>query len=55
MQVRSSRQNDKIEQWVMGRAIKVEVLESILGNKKKKFVSLFICPSDEDKPYLSVT
>ncbi len=38
-----------------GKGIKVEVLGSILGNKKKKVFILFICPGEEDKQYLSVT
>ncbi len=35
--MRSSRQNDKSEQWVMHWAVKDEVLRSILGSKKQKF------------------
>ena len=34
--MRSSRQNDKLEQWVMHRAVKDEVLGSILGSNKQK-------------------
>ena len=34
--MRSSRQNDKLEQWVMHTAAKDEVLGSILGSKKQK-------------------
>ncbi len=33
-QVRSFRQNEMLEQWVMDRAAIVEVLGSILGSKK---------------------
>ena len=32
--MRSSNQNDKLEQWVMKRAFKDEVLGSILGSKE---------------------
>ena len=40
-QMRSSRQNDKLEQWVMHTAVKDEVLGSILGsNKPKNFFHL---------------
>ena len=35
-QVGSIRQNDKLEQWVMQRAVKDEVLGSILGSNKHK-------------------
>ncbi len=34
-QMRSSRQNDKLEQWAMHRAAKHEILESNLGIKKQ--------------------
>ncbi len=34
--MRNSRQNDKLEQWVMLRAVKDDVLGSILGCKKQK-------------------
>ncbi len=34
-QMRSSRQNDKLEQWVMHRAVKDEVQGSILGSNKQ--------------------
>ena len=38
---RRSSQNDKLEQWVMHRAVKDEVLGSILGcNKQKVFFDL---------------
>ena len=33
---RRSSQNDKLEQWVMHRAVKDEVLGSILGSNKQK-------------------
>ena len=33
----SSRQNDKLEQWVMDSAVEVDVLGLILGSKKKFF------------------
>ena len=33
---RRSSQNDKLEQWVMQRTVKDEVLGSILGNNKQK-------------------
>ena len=36
-QIRSSRQIDKLEQWIMNRAVKDEVLGSILGSNKKSF------------------
>ena len=36
-QVRSSRHNDRVEQWFMDRSVKVEVLGSILGSQKKSF------------------
>ena len=40
-QMRNSRQNDKLEQWVMHTAVKDEVLGSILGsNKQKNFFHL---------------
>ena len=35
-QMRSSRQNDKLEQGVMHRAVKDEALGSIFGSKKQK-------------------
>ena len=35
-QIRSSRQNDKLEQWVMQTAVKDVVLGSILGSNKQK-------------------
>ena len=35
-QMRSSWQYDKIEQWVMHRAVKDEVLGSTLGSNKQK-------------------
>ena len=35
-QMSCNRQNDKLEQWVMHRAVKDEVLGSILGSKKQK-------------------
>ena len=39
--MRSSRQNDKLEQWVMHTAVKDVVLGSILGcNKQKVFFHL---------------
>ena len=39
--MRRSSQNDKLEQWVMHRAVKDEVLGSILGcNKQKVFFDL---------------
>ena len=34
--MRSSRQNDKLEQWVMQTAVKDVVLESILGSNQQK-------------------
>ena len=34
--MRRSSQNDKLEQWVMHRAVKDEVLGSILGSNKQK-------------------
>ena len=36
-QMRSSRQNDKVEQWKVHRAVKDEVQGSILFNNKQKF------------------
>ena len=44
-QMRSSRQNDKLEQWVMQTAVKDVVLGSILGSNKQKvfFSPLIIC------------
>ncbi len=41
--IRRSRQNEKLKQWVMERAIKDVVLGSILGRKRETFLSLFIC------------
>ncbi len=42
-QMRSSRQNDKLEQWVMHRAVKDEVLGSSNGsNKQKVFPPLIV-------------
>ena len=35
-QMRNSRQNDKLEQWVMHTAVKDEVLGSILGSNEQK-------------------
>ena len=35
--MKSSRQNVKLEQWVMDRAVKVDVLGSNLGNIKRVF------------------
>ena len=34
--MRSSTQNDKLEQWVMHRDVKDEVFGSILGSNKQK-------------------
>ena len=34
--MRRSRQNDKLEQWVMHGAVKDEVLGSILGSNKQR-------------------
>ena len=34
--MRRSSQNNKLEQWVMHRAVKDEVLGSILGSNKQK-------------------
>ena len=34
--MRSNMQNDKLEQWVMHRAVKDEVLGSIPGSNKQK-------------------
>ena len=40
-QMRSSRQIDKLQQWVMHRVVKDEVLGSILGcNNQKDFFDL---------------
>ena len=39
-QMRSSRQNDKLDQWVMHRAVKHDILGSILGCKNQKVFSL---------------
>ena len=39
--MRISRQNDKLKQWVMHRAVKHDVLGSILGCQKQNFFSLF--------------
>ena len=41
--MKSSRQNDKLEQWVMDRDVEDEVLGSILGSNKQKFFSTFYC------------
>ena len=41
--MRSSRQNDKLEQWVMQTAVKDEVLGSILGSNKQKVFFTFNC------------
>ena len=46
--MRSNRQNDKLEQWVMHRAVRDEVLGTNLGsNKQKVFFHLQFCPSPE--------
>ena len=42
--MRSSRQNDKLDQWVMHRAVKDEVMGSILGSTKQK-VFFHLCSS----------
>ncbi len=42
-QMRSSRQNDKLEQRVMHKAVKDEVQGLILGCNKQKFFSTFYC------------
>ncbi len=34
--MRSNRQNDRLEQWVMHKAVKDEVQGSNLGSKKQK-------------------
>ena len=39
--MKSSRQNDKLEHWVMHRDVKDEVLGSILGSNKQKNFSIF--------------
>ncbi len=40
-QMRSDMRNDKLEQWVMHRAVIDEVMGSILGsNKQKVFIHL---------------
>ncbi len=41
--MRSSRQNDKFEHWVMQTAVKDEVLGSMLGSNKQKVFSTIIC------------
>ena len=49
-------QNDRLDQWVMHRAVKKdEVQGSILGNKIEKFFSTFNCVCYIDEAYLSVT
>ena len=41
--MRSSRQSDKSDQWVMRRVVKDDVLGSILGsNKQKVFFHLYL-------------
>ncbi len=54
-QMKSSRQNDKFEQWVMYRAVKDKVLRLILGNKKRKVFSLFIYLYHTASAFLSVS
>ena len=51
--MRNSRQNDKLEQWVMHTAVKDEVLGSILGSNQQKVFSTFICLCYTDKAFLS--
>ena len=42
--MRCSSRNDKLEQWAMNRAVKEEVMRSILGsNKRKVFFHLKLC------------
>ena len=53
--MRKSRQNDKLEQWVMHRAVKDEVLGSILGINKKKLFSTFSCLCYRDYAFKSVS
>ncbi len=52
--MRSCRKYDKLEQWVIDRALKEEVLALMLG-RKKKFFSMFHCLCIMDYAYLSVT
>ena len=40
MQTTSSRQNDKLEQWFMWRAVKDEVVGSIVDTNKQNFFSM---------------
>ncbi len=42
MQMRSSRQNDKLEQWVMHSTVENDILGSILGSEIQK-VFFLIC------------
>ena len=35
-QIRNSRQNDKLEQWIMHRTVEDDVLGSIVGCQVKK-------------------
>ncbi len=54
--MRRSRQNDKIKQCVKHRAVKDEVLGSILGTTKtKKFFSTFNCLCYADHAIQSVS
>ncbi len=52
-QIRSSRQNDKLEQWVMHWAAKDKVPGSNLGSNKQKVFSTFNCPCYTDEQFLS--
>ena len=53
-QIRNSRQNDKLEQWIMHRTVEDDVLGSILGCpvKKKFFPSLTVSIKQLEHSYL---
>ncbi len=52
--MRSSWQNDKLEQWVMHRAVKDEVLGLSHGSNKQKVFSTFNCFCSRDLTFKSV-
>ena len=54
-QMRNSRQNDKLEQWVMHRTVENEVQESILGSEIQKVFFLVYSLYYTDKAIQSVS
>ncbi len=47
--MRSSKYNDKLEQWAKHRAFKIEVWDRSSVAKNEKFLSMFICLCCKDK------